>query len=234
MVTTEQAREYERKYHEELYGSHALFEPGTWLYKPAGYATNAFKLVPMREHVRVLDLGGGVGRHSIPAAQFFGSSSEVICVDLLNAAIERLRLNARRHGVESNVAGIASDIENFDLSDEPYNLILSVSCIEHIPGRQRLEEFMERLQKATAPGGVHCFMIITNNEWIDADSDQKLPPLIEQNLSSDEAAEMLNRLYDRWKVHDISTKDWQATQPMNGKDVILKSTCVQFTAQKSV
>jgi cyclopropane fatty-acyl-phospholipid synthase-like methyltransferase len=232
MDIIERARAYERDYHENIYGSHGLFEPGTWLYKPAAYATKSFDLVQKHNDVRVLDLGGGVGRHSIPAAQHFGESSKIVCVDLLASAIEKLSQNAERLGVANRVAGIAADVEILELS-EPQDLILSISCIEHVPTKQRLEKLIERLQTATTPKGIHCFMMITNNEWIDSTNDKKLTPLIEQNLTSKETIDMLEILYSDWKIHDLSTKDWQATQLMGGKEVILKSTCVQFTAQKA-
>ena len=54
----------------------------------------------------MLDLGGGVGRHTIPAAQHFGKGSEVVCVDLLASAIEKLGQNAKQHGVAESVVGI--------------------------------------------------------------------------------------------------------------------------------
>ena len=77
-------------------------------------------------------------------------------------------------------------------------------------------------------------MMTTNNEWIDSAKNGKLTPLIEQDLKSVETIEMLERLYDDWKIHDLSTKDWQASQLIGGKDVVLESTCVQFTAAKAV
>lgn len=231
MNIVEQARAYERSYHEDLYGNHGLFEPGTWLYRPAAYAIKSFDLVPKQEHVRVLDLGGGVGRHSIPAAKYFGVNSEVVCVDLLDSAIGKLNLNAKAHGVDKNIVGAASDVEAYELGNRPYDLILSISCIEHVPTKKRLEELITRLQAATATGGIHCFMMIANNVWVDSSSGETLAPLIEQNLSSQETIEMLDRLYAGWKIYDQSTKDWQATQPIDGKETILKNTCVQLTAQ---
>lgn len=232
MSIVEQARAYERDYHEDLYGSHNLFEPGTWLYKPAAYAVRAFDLVQKHDDVCVLDLGGGVGRHSIPAAQHFGKRSKIVCVDLLASAIEKLAKNAELYGVADRVAGVVADVESFELS-EPYDLILSISCIEHVPTKQRLEKLIAQLQEATALNGIHCFMMITNNEWVNSANNEKLTPLIEQNLTSAETIEMLERLYGGWKIHDISAKDWQASQLIDGKDVVLKSTCVQFTAQKA-
>lgn len=175
MDIVEEARAYERKYHEDLYRNHALFEHGTWLYKPAAYAIKSFTLVSKEQNIRVLDLGGGVGRHSIPAAKYFGPNSKVICVDLLGPAIERLKQNAHEHNVD-NIFGVESDVETYDLHDKPYDLILSISCVEHVPTKARLEKLICRLQNATKIGGVHCFMIITNNEWVELGTNKKTHP----------------------------------------------------------
>jgi len=232
MSIFKQAREYERKYHEELYGNHELFEPGTWLHRPASYAVKSFELISKHSGVRALDLGAGVGRHSIPLAQHFGPAAEVICVDLLDTAIGCLMVNAKKQGVGDAITGVVEDVATFDLGGKPYDLVLSISCIEHVPTKLQLKELIRRLQKSTAIGGVHCFMMITDNEWIDSKSGKTLVPLIEQNLSATETSAMLYELYTRWHIHDVSTKTWQAEQVMNGRKMVLKSACVQFTAQK--
>ena len=231
MSITERARRYEGAYHDELYANHDLFSPGTWLYKPAAYAVRSFARIPKRAHPSALDLGGGVGRHSIPLAQHLGVRSKVVCVDLLDSAISRLNINARKHGVEDNIVGIVSDVETYKF-EQPYDYVLSISCIEHVPTKLRLKSLINRLQEATAPDGVHCFMMITDNVWVDSATKAHLTPLIEQNLTAEETIAMLNELYQGWQIHDLSTKNWQATQLIGEREVILESTCVQFTVQK--
>lgn len=70
--------------------------------------------------------------------------------------------------VEHNIVGIASDVETYKLSGKPYDLILSIPCIEHVATKERLEKLIKRLQAATTVNGIHCFMMITSttSAWI--------------------------------------------------------------------
>ena len=74
-----------------VYASHQLYEPGSWLAKPV---KTVLDILPMLDHVpspRILDLGCGVGRNAIAVARHFSSlPCRVDCVDLLENAIEKL------------------------------------------------------------------------------------------------------------------------------------------------
>lgn len=229
---SESARESERAYHEGLYANHGLYEPGTWLYHPASYAIQSFEYITPYTASRAMDLGSGVGRHSIPLAKHLGPGSQVVCADILDTAIAKLRDNARVYGVEKEITGIVGDVEALSIESQGFDFILSVSCIEHLPTKPRLEQFIRRLQEGTRPGGVHCFMMITDNVWQDILSGESLEPLFEQNLISAETTEMLERLYEGWQVHDLSTAPWESVQSMNEREIRMKSTSVRFIGQK--
>lgn len=229
---SERARESERAYHEDLYANHALYEPGTWLHLPATYAIQSFDLMTPHAALRALDLGSGIGRHSIPLARHLGPGSEVVCVDILDTAVEKLRDNARVHGVEKEITGIACDVEELSIEPQGFDFILSVSCIEHLPTKSRLDQFIRRLQEGTRPGGVHCFMMITDNIWQDTLSGELIDPVLEQNLFSAGTIEMLRRLYEGWQIHDLSLAPWESEQSMGGREIMMKSTSVRLTSQK--
>jgi SAM-dependent methyltransferase len=230
LTAFERARRYERSYHERLYASHALFSPGSWLHRPAAYALESFRLIPRRAVIRALDLGSGVGRHAIPLAQHLGGGGRVVCVDLLEPAVARLRSYAARHGVAGTVRGVVADAETFPLVPASYDFVLSVSCIEHVPAKPQLEALIQRLQRATRENGVHCFMMISDSEWADAETGAGTPPLLEQNLTAAEVSEMLARLYGGWQIIDLSASSWAASQSAGETPLIMTSTCVRFTA----
>lgn len=232
-MSIQQAHQYEQAYHENLYAQHGLFEPGSWLYKPAAYVLQSLGLVPPRMAVRALDLGCGVGRHSIPLAQHFGSESEIVCVDMLPTAIKKLASNAQTYGVAKNITGIVSDVEGLPADMGTFDFVLSASCIEHVPTQGHLTRLIRQLQTQTTSNGIHCFMMITDNTWIDTVSGKSLTPILEQNLDSAETTTMLQDLYANWTIHDLSTKQWESPQLIDGRTVILGSTCVQFTAQNA-
>lgn len=231
MNSIQQARQREQVYHDKLYTSHQLGEPGTWLHRPAQYATKSFDLIPKRPHIRALDLGAGIGRHTLPLANYLGNTGHIDALDLLDSAIDKLRANAKQIEAKDRITTIVTDIETYPLK-HTYDYVLSVSCIEHISSKPRLIDYIKILQGATNPDGVHCFMIITDNVWVNTVTDQTLTPILEQNLNSKETIAMLKELYAQWHIHDISTKAWQVTEEDNGDSVLFKSTCVQFTASK--
>ena len=65
----EEIRKAERESHEEVYSSCKLYESGSWLQKPIITVLNLLPEFAEHEEIRVLDLGGGVGRNCIPFAK---------------------------------------------------------------------------------------------------------------------------------------------------------------------
>jgi 2-polyprenyl-3-methyl-5-hydroxy-6-metoxy-1,4-benzoquinol methylase len=85
---TARIRAQEKKYHDECYEQHPLFEPGSWLHKPVRTVLELMPLACDKPGAKVLDLGAGVGRNTIPLAQYVAPrGGEVVAVDLLDSAI---------------------------------------------------------------------------------------------------------------------------------------------------
>jgi cyclopropane fatty-acyl-phospholipid synthase-like methyltransferase len=227
----ERSRRRERGYHAAFYAKHELGDPDTWVSAPAPYALDSFKLIPKRPHPRALDLGAGVGRHIIPLAYHLGAAAEVVCIDLLPSAVEKLKRNAKEAQLAATVTAIAADADTYE-PQGTFDYVLSVSCIEHLPSKARLADLIGRLQQATNPGGVHCFMIATDHTWADAVTGTPVEPVVELNLSASETKTLLQNSYAHWEIQDISTKPWEERESLRGRSTICKSTCVQFVGIK--
>lgn len=81
MSRIEFIRNEEKKYHDYCYDKYKLFEEGSWLHKPVKTVTDLLHLFDGKENVKVLDLGCGVGRNSIPKAEVIKSKNgKVVCV----------------------------------------------------------------------------------------------------------------------------------------------------------
>lgn len=93
MSRLELIRKEEMKYHDFCYENYKLFEEGSWLYKPVKTVMDLLPIFKNHEKIRVLDLGSGVGRNSIPIAQEIkNKNGKVVCIDLLDSALDKLKL----------------------------------------------------------------------------------------------------------------------------------------------
>jgi len=87
MNRIEHIRKEEKKYHDLCYENYKLFEEGSWLYKPVKTVLDQLPLFEGKQDIRVLDLGSGVGRNSIPVAKEIKNNGKVVCVDLFSLSI---------------------------------------------------------------------------------------------------------------------------------------------------
>lgn len=104
--------------------------------------------------MRVLDVGAGPGRVSIPAAERVGPTGEVVAVDVQQAMLDRLQARAGERGV-GNVYTLHGAIE--ELTDSPqlraasFDRALVVTVLGEIPDRR---EALEAIRAALRPGGI--------------------------------------------------------------------------------
>ncbi len=99
-----QIREAERKSHMEIYTKKELYAERTWLSKPIKTVMDLLPLFAENKELAVLDLGCGVGRNYIPLAREYAKiPCEVVGVDILEVAIEKLKENAEKYGGQAAV-----------------------------------------------------------------------------------------------------------------------------------
>lgn len=128
-----QIRENEKMSHTKMYTDEKLYHTDSWLQKPVKTVREISSLFDNYTSLRVLDLGCGVGRNSIYIAKRFQSiNCSVDCIDLLPLAIEKLSQNAKEHNVSLNICGINKSIENYEISQNHYDLIMAISALEHV------------------------------------------------------------------------------------------------------
>lgn len=223
------ARARESEYHTKYYSDHSLGEPGTWLAGPAQYAMRSLSYIHTTSP-DLLDLGCGVGRHAFPMLSRLGNGATVVGVDMLPEAIEIFQKNAVHAGVAGRISYDVADVAEYNYGLERFDLILSVSCIEHVSSFDELRQILAKIQSATRRGGVNCFMISTDIEWYDEKNDKHIPPIIEFPLNSTDLVVLLKDLYVSWDIVDLSKKQWSVADIIDGEAIVNRSTCVQFTA----
>lgn len=198
----EAARKAEAGYHSNFYQNNELFASGTWMAKPMPMVMDMLeRLLTHKTELRVLDLGCGVGRHTIPIAQRLGqTNSEVIGVDLLDEAVDGLRKYAKEYQVDHIVKAEKADVEHYDIEPDHFDYIAACSCLEHVSNKQALVEAIERLQAGTRTGGIHCITMSTSVEEKEINTGRELEPLIELNLPTAEAIAFLEKAYTDWNI----------------------------------
>ncbi|MCM3626492.1 class I SAM-dependent methyltransferase [Paenibacillus glycanilyticus] len=195
-----QARTEEIKYHEKFYAENELFAPGTWLARPVKAIMDTFGLLDPHD-VRVLDLGSGVGRNSIPIAQAIKAyGGTVTAVDLIPSAVEILQENARKYEVRDNLNAIVADIEEYRISPQSYDYIIACSALEHVSAEEAFRRVVAGMIAGTKPHGINAILINTQSEELDCSTGEVSEGFIELNLATGKAISLLKEIYGDWEI----------------------------------
>jgi len=234
-------RREEKQYHDYCYEHYQLFEEGSWLHKPVRTVLELLEQFNDYEALHVLDLGAGIGRNSIPIAQFiqrqYGKDGQqpvgvVDCVDLLPSAIEQLQSNSKRFGVESIIKGHLSDIESFTIQEQAYDYIISVSALEHVRSQQHLENKLAQMTAGTKSNGVNCIIISSNIRELLIEENIEIDPMFELNLTTEQMLALLDDHYAGWQVQRRLVKQLEYAIQRHDKPVRLSSDCITYVVKK--
>lgn len=104
----------------------------------------------VREAMRVVDVGCGPGRLTIPAAERVGEDGEVTAIDIQPAMLERLRDRLSARSLR-NVTLVMAGAGDGKLKPGYYDRALLVTVLGEIPDR---EAAMQEIASALRPGGL--------------------------------------------------------------------------------
>ncbi len=226
-------RENERISHIEAYSSNELFEEGSWLQKPVKTVTDLLPYFKVKKNLRILDLGCGVGRNCIVFAEEYKNTGCTIdCVDLLSIAVEKLNKNAEYHGVTACINGIVKAIENYEIEAGRYDLIMSVSALEHIDCEDSFIAKLFQIKAGIRNGGIVCLIINSDVTEKDKATGESVPAQFEVNMSSEALQKILNEVFGGWRVIKQTVKKQQYDIPRSEKTAELSTNVVTFVAVK--
>ncbi|UHA72747.1 class I SAM-dependent methyltransferase [Paenibacillus sp. 481] len=227
-----QARAEEMKYHEDFYKESKLFEAGSWLAKPVKVVMDMLEELDL-EGIRVLDLGSGVGRNSIPIAQRIQPySGAVHCVDLLPTAVHKLGEHIQQYGVEASITAEIADVEFYDIAVDTYDYIVACSCLEHVSSEAAFRAVVERMQRGTTAGGINSILMSTEVEHFDIATGERTAGLIELHLSTDRAFQLLRESYHEWDIVIEKQLPQSIQEQKQGACIAFKSNWITFVARK--
>ncbi|MEC5425251.1 class I SAM-dependent methyltransferase [Virgibacillus sp. C22-A2] len=225
-------RKQEKKYHDYCYENYALFEEGSWLYKPVKTVMELLPLFKNKENLNVLDLGCGVGRNSIPLAEAIrDNNGKVVCVDLLDSALSKLKKYSKEYKVEDTIQTEKADIGYYEIMPDEYDFIVAVSTLEHVHSEVILEAVIEKMAYGTRINGINCLIVNSEVEEIDVKTNEKLDALMEVNLSTEDMMSKLSSIYTGWEVLQTIVKPLEYNITRNEKSLLLKTNAITYVVR---
>ena len=195
---------------------------------------NYMHYLDLNKNIKILDLGCGVGRNSIPMAKLLKESeSKVVCVDILEKAIIQMEKYSHKYGVRNKIELIHKSIEDYRIKENYFDYIVSVSALEHVSSVNLLNDKLLEIQKATKIGGMVCLIFNTSIEEFDQATGKAVKEQFEINLPKDEMEEILNNVFGQWTVLQKSSNKYQFNIHRSDLEVTLKSDCLTFVARKN-
>lgn len=229
-----QAREATKKYHIKLYTDKKLFQKdSSWLEKPNKTIIDIVrKNFIDKKNIRILDLGSGVGRNAIPIAELIGKfDGQVICVDYLDIAIDKLNEYAKNHNVEEFIRGIVSSNENFVIESNTYDFIIAHSVLAHTETKEKMIQIIKGMAKGTKKNGINYIYMITNPKEFDAKTKKEQDPEAEIEISFKEASMLLRDIYKKWKIQILKKNHYREKFKKRGREVIWDVDYLLFIAK---
>lgn len=226
-------RKMEKDYHDQCYENHKLFEPGSWLQKPVKTIMDLLDFFNPSQEVNVLDLGSGVGRNSIPIAQRFqDKEGKVVSVDLLESAVSKLEEYSSDFGVNNKMEFVLSDIADYPISKNHFDLIFSVSSLEHLDSEKTFDLVLKRMISGTKDHGLNAIIMSTGIKETLKETGKVLEPMYELLFETYALINKLETYYQDWAVLKQTIQPYQIEITREGRKVCLTSDVVTWIVQK--
>ncbi|MBD8034164.1 class I SAM-dependent methyltransferase [Solibacillus merdavium] len=233
MTSIDFIRSEEKKYHEYCYDNYKLFEAGSWLYKPVKTVIDLLHVFDDKDNVKVLDLGCGVGRNSIPIAEAIKQKNgKIVCVDLLDSALQKLREYSKEYMVEEVILTEKADIGNYEININEYDLIVAISSLEHVQSELMLDKAIQQMVNGTQNNGINCIIVNSEVTEVDVVTNKRLDALMEINLSTKDMMAKISSFYKGWEVLKSEVKPLEYNITRNGRTVLLKTNAISYVVRK--
>ncbi|WP_066195130.1 class I SAM-dependent methyltransferase [Gracilibacillus timonensis] len=233
MNRVEFIRNEEKKYHDFCYENYKLFEEGSWLYKPVKTVIDLLSMLEGKTNIKVLDLGSGVGRNSIPIAQDIKTKNgKVFCIDLLDSALGKLEQYSKEYGVEEIIETKKADIGKYVIPKNEFDFIVAVSTLEHVESEAVFENVIRQMALGTKSEGINCIIVNSEVEEIDIATNEKLDTMMEVNIKTEDMINTLSHIYEGWEVVKQLVKPLEYKIIRNERNILLKTNAITFVVKK--
>lgn len=104
-----------------------------------------------------LDLGCGDGRNALYLA---AAGYRVTAIDCSEVGVSKLTRIARGRRLGDRVAGIVGDVRDWILQPLPFDLVVAVTILDHLPAAD-IDPLLGRIAASTRPGGTALIQVHT-------------------------------------------------------------------------
>lgn len=231
--TLKRIRESERQSHTEIYSNEKLYDSDSWLKKPINSVLELLPMFADHNRINILDLGCGVGRNCLPFAIEYKSKCDIVCVDILDIAINKLNENAISFSVDSAVKGYVSAIEDFIIDHNKYDLIMAISALEHIDSKESFIKKLYEIKSGLRKNGI--VLLVVNSEIQEFDNSNGIPlsPQFEVNLATDELQNVFNNVFAEWSILKNSVSFQEYDIPRNQISSHLQTNVITYIAKNT-
>jgi SAM-dependent methyltransferase len=229
----EHIRQEEKEYHEDCFEHYKLYEKGSWLDKPIPLVMDLAARFEPNRPLAVLDLGCGAGRNSIPLAQAVGpGGGTVLCVDLLDKALEKVQEYSEEFRVEDVIETQQADIGEYPIPRNAFDYIVAASCLEHVKTPDLLKKVLQSLADGTKSGGINYIMMNTNIEEVEKNSGKKRETLFEVVIPKQRALDLFRDNYEGWEELHSSDEPLELEIARDDIPVLLKADSLTVAFRK--
>ena len=218
------------RYHQELFSGQSL-SSASWLQQPSPLVMRALDWLAPTGELRVLDLGCGIGRHSLPIARCLGERCRIVAVDLLPIAAHRLMELATVQQVAHCIQAVVADFEAYAFESSSLDFVVACSVLEHASSEAAFRRTLDRAANATRPGGLHALVIGTDK--VERTScGQSSPALVEFPLCRATALAHIEAVYAGWTILELSGGDFVVHESRQQQAYELHTHCVRVLARR--
>lgn len=106
----------------------------------------------VKEGMRVLDVGCGMGFFSLPLAKLVGDKGRVVCIDLQEKMIQGLLSRAKKAGLTNRIDGRVCSQTSLGVQDlsGKIDVALAFALVHEVPDKDKL---FSEIHDALKPGG---------------------------------------------------------------------------------
>jgi ubiquinone/menaquinone biosynthesis C-methylase UbiE len=104
----------------------------------------------VREGMTVLEIGPGMGFFSLPLARLVGKSGRIICVDVQERMLDKLKKRAQKSGLLDRITAILTEGNSLHIEkyEDQVDFALAFSVVHEVPDQGRMFDEVYRSLKS--------------------------------------------------------------------------------------